>query len=172
MPLCELKNLNIMKKDFLVFAAILTVLTLALSGCGKEFSAEENVDENVSEIVGSSNFYSSLSCLNCLTTKAGENSVEEIADAIQPLFVSAKEYLALNGYNYIEDFEENDPGIILTAYALLESDLVTQIPQTKVEVTTILSCVFFGERIDEVTKTAIMLLAKRYAKKSLCLKSK
>lgn len=152
-----------MRKIYLAFAAILAVSFLVLSGCSKDFSKEENVDAEISEIVGSSNFFSSISCLNNITTKAGETSEKEIIEAIQPLFVSAKEYLTLNGYNYLEDFEENDPNIILTAFALMETDFAGQIPQTKISATTALSCVFLGEPVADLAKTGAALIAKRLA---------
>lgn len=157
----------LMKKVYLVFAAVLAVSTLFLSGCSKDFSTEEEVNAEITGIVGSSDFFSSISCVNDIQTKAGEASADEIIEAIQPLFVSAKEYLTLNGYNYLEDFEENDPNIILTAFALMEIDFVEQMPQTKVNVSTVVSCVFLGEPVAGLAEKGAILIAKRIASRLL-----
>lgn len=152
-----------MKKVNLAFWAVLTVSATFLSGCSKNITEGENVNAEITEIVGSTNFYSSISCLNNIETKAGEVAVDDILDTIQPLFVSAKEYLTLNGYNYLEDFEENDPNIILTAFALMETDFADQMPNTKISATTVLSCVFLGEPVAGLAKTGAALIAKRLA---------
>ena len=85
-----------MKKVNLAFWAVLTVSATFLSGCSKNITEGENVNAEITEIVGSTNFYSSISCLNNIETKAGEVAVDDIVDTIQPLFVSAKEYLKMN----------------------------------------------------------------------------
>ena len=155
-----------MKKLFLALATFLAA-SIAFCSCNKELSTNVSANEAVSEIVGSADFFSSISYLNNFTTKSGEVSAEEVIEEIQPLFVSAKEYLTLNGYNYREDFEENDPNIILTAYALMEMDFVDQLPETKISVSTALSCVFLGEPVANLAKTGAALIAKRVASKVL-----
>ena len=152
-----------MKKVYLALVAVLAISSLFLSGCSKDFSTEKETNADIAKIVGSSDFFASISCISNITTKAGETSVEEIIEAIQPLFVSAKEYLTKNGYNYLDDFEENDPKIILTAFALMETDFAEQIPQTKISVTDVQSCVLLGEPVADLAKTGAALIAKRLA---------
>lgn len=138
---------------------------LVLTGCSKEIS---KVNETVqTEITGSRAFFGSISCITDICTKGGEVPLEETVQAISPLMASAKEYLKANGYDYLEDFAENDPNIILTAYALMEYDFTNSSPQTKISFTNALSCIFLGESVDKAAGTGAMLIAKRYAKKLL-----
>lgn len=150
-------------KKIRLFSCLIAIFTIF--ACEKQH--EQSTDTTVTEISGSMDFFSSLSCLQDIKTKGGEVNIDEVLPEIQPIFSAAKEYLLLNGYDYSVDFAENDPNIILTAYALMEHDFNSLLPDTKITITETLSCIFLGEAVGGVTAKNVALLAKKYAKKIL-----
>ena len=134
------------------------------AGCSKDDLTADNGE--VTTIVGSHDFFASLSCLQNVQTKSGEIPLEELIEIIQPLFPFAEEYLAANGYDYREDFEANDPNIILTAYALMEYDFMSNV-STKVGFSDVVGCLLLGESLKDLAETGVALIAKRCAKKML-----
>lgn len=156
-----------MKITFISKVVVVAVSAFLALGCVKNDEAQNISDETVFEIVGSSDLFESLSYLENISTKSGEVSEEEILDLIQPLFTPAKEYLVVNGYDYTEDFEEDNPNIILTAYALMEYDFIYNQPATKITISDFASCLVLGDAVGEYSATGTALLAKRFAKKFL-----
>lgn len=58
-----------------------------------------------------------------MQTKAGELSIDEAKEIIEPMLESSETFLLANGFNYQEDFDEGDPNIVITALALMECGL-------------------------------------------------
>lgn len=151
----------------LCFFPLLAVL-LMFAGCTKDqIKSPQNVLDT--EVKGTQDFFASISDINFTQTKGGEVSVEQIETEIRPLFAPAKEYLRVNQYDYSEDFDENDPNIILAAFSLMESDLYfSEIEENgSIKLTDALSCVFLGEGVSDLSKLGVQLLVKRCAKKVL-----
>lgn len=65
----------------------------------------------------------SLYKLANVQTKAGELSIDEAKEIIEPMLESSETFLLANGFNYQEDFDEGDPNIVITALALMECGL-------------------------------------------------
>lgn len=136
-----------MKKIILSLATVLAVASLILSGCSKDFSTENQIEEELTEIVGARDYINSLADNLPIITKAGEISEEEAAEFITPMFPSAISFLQENGYDYHEDFDEGDPLIIYTALALAETYFKLNQPQTKGwtdEAEVVINCVIWG----------------------------
>ena len=146
-----------MKKFY--FASALALI-LMVSGCAKIGEKEAPAPE---EVCGSEEFLSSVISLGITSTKTGELSEQELMEQIAPLFPISIEYLQRNGYDYSEDFDENDPNIILTAFYLLAYDAEQY--QTKGTMSTIMDCVVTGAGLKEILgKGAEKLAAKAVAK--------
>ena len=153
-------------QSFFSLNIFMLVLTLFVSGCNK--NENEAIESTNKSIVGSSDLLAELSYLSTVETKSGTISEEEIMLVIEPMFTPAIEYLYQNGYDYKEDFQDDDPNIIMTALMLLEYDLISQNINVETKsVWEIASCVFLGERLGELSGTGAALLAKRFAKKLL-----
>lgn len=105
-------------QSFISLSIFMLVLTLFVSGCNK--AMEENDKQEITTIVGTGEFLSTIRQMNLSITKSGEISEQEIAEIIAPLFPVSIEYLNNNGYDYREDFQENDPNIIMTALTLAD----------------------------------------------------
>ena len=84
-----------MKKHIILQAIASAIIVVFVSACGKNDSNESVETNYVSDIIGSSEFFESISHIRDIHTKA-----EEITESIQPLFASAKSYLISNGYDY------------------------------------------------------------------------
>lgn len=161
-----------MKKVYFVFAAVLAVFSIFLSGCSKEISHEDISVEQSSNIVGSIDFLKAVISSDIPQTKAGEITEEDISGIVNSLLPPAIEYLSNNDYDYHEDFSEGDPNIILTAYCLLAYDTI--FPQTKGGINTIMDCVVTGAGLKDIlsggaeklaTKAIIKLASKELAKR-------
>lgn len=150
----------LMKKIYLFLAVILAVF--AFAGCNK-MSTEKKLIEN-DRVCGSSEFISSIRALHLTQTKAGELNAEELSATIAPLFPIAKEYLLVNGYDYSEDFTEEDPNLILTALSLYQYDISMAI-QTKATLTQVLGCIALGGDLGGLAAGGVKYVAKQLAKK-------
>ena len=158
----------LMKKVYLAFAVTLTVCSLFFSGCSKELSTStesEAINENT-EIIGTSDFLAVVLNTPFTKTKAGEVNEEELLNSIEPLFAPAIKYLSDNGYNYADDFDEDDPNIILTAFYLMACDEMQV--ATKSALSVVMDCVVTGAGLKEIledgaTRIAIKVLSKKLA---------
>ena len=72
------------------------------------------------------------------------------------------EYLSQNGYNYHEDFEDNDPNIIMTALVLFDYSFHQE--TTKASFTQVLSCIALGSDLGTLTGLGAKEIAKKLAK--------
>lgn len=151
-----------------VFVAISSVF---LVGCNKSVTVD-NPTEISTAIQGTESFIASLKLIDLPKTKGGELSNEDILaleQSITPIFPLAISYLQENGYDYREDFEDNDPLIILTAYGLAESDYMYRV-ETKSfwdDAAAVGACVVFGADIYALGKIGAKQIAKALLKKAV-----
>lgn len=74
-----------------------------------------------------------------------------------------------NGYDYREDFLENDPNIIMTALALYQFDVNISL-QTKgsgASVADVASCIILGSGMGRLTNLGVKFVAKKLAEEIL-----
>lgn len=143
----------------------ISVIMFAICGCTENNQTPEEIGPTT--ICGTTELLSFIDGMNLSNTKSGEVSVDDVLDVIAPLYPVAIEYLLKNDYNYLEDFNEGDPNIIMTALAIAEYDIIQSRVVTKGQVTDVLECILLGEGIGTLSGLGTKQLAKYVAKKIL-----
>jgi len=157
-------------KNILLLVATVAISFVLFVGCNKSVSENDSVELST-EIQGTDNFIASIKTINLPQTKSGELSDEDIIlleQAIAPLFPLAISYLEENGYDYHDDFEDNDPCIILTAYGLAEYDIMNlETKSTWDDIAAVGACILLGSDTYALGKLAAKQIAKLVLKKAI-----
>lgn len=149
-----------MKKIFTLIVLLATAFSLFVS-CNK--ISEGTGEPSGIEIVGTADFLSNLNSIKPTISKGGEITEEEAAALLAPALLESKNYLEENGYDFREDFTENDPRIIWVATGLAEYDKL-YLHATK---TTVGGCVLQAIGVTEIVKSGGKKLVKAIAKQAL-----
>ena len=168
------------KSSFLINFTFVVFSLFLFASCSKETQPQEEIQDELSEdsfnVVGSAEFIKHVLEIKLPITKAGEVVNEsEVFDSIAPLFKPSIDFLKANGYDYSEDFEDDDPCIILTAFYLLSFE--EYLAQTKgVSFSVVVNCAVGALGIRDLynvvfgniaTKVAAKLAAEYLAERAI-----
>lgn len=159
-----MKNHSKTKVSINLLIVLLLGVIVAMPSCSKK--SEVSVNSPTGEFSGMQEFLPSLYKLANVQTKAGELSIDEAKEIIEPMLESSETFLLANGFNYQEDFDEGDPNIVITALALMECGLYSDaaLTPTKVDFWDVTSCVLTGVGAKDIVVGGAKMIAKRIAK--------